>query len=244
MTDYTELKRLATRIVEVQTSQDVPISKLFDDFDAATSPEAVLALIAENERLAANVKLNLCDYPAIHRGDVDLLISFIGGTSQIELAKLHECTPPNISRKIRRVKQRLGWKEGMGPLEINARAEQLRALASQGSVVTADLMAERDQLKAENELARMRIKELDLLFGRYILAMRSALIEEEHGKGPAAAMEWIYNSLAGPGELPPEGETDSQAYFDREIVAVDDGMQEVMAFHEGRRAAMGKGEQS
>lgn len=106
------------------------------------------------------------------------------------------------------------------------------------------LAAERDQLKAENELARMRIKELDLLFGRYILAMRSALIEEEHGKGPAAAMEWICNSLAGPGELPPEGETDSQAYFDREIVAVDDGMQEVMAFHEGRRAAMGKGEQS
>ena len=100
------------------------------------------------------------------------------------------------------------------------------------------------ELLAENELARMRIKELDLLFGRYLLAMRSALIEEEHGKGPAAAMEWIYNSLAGPGELPPEGETDSQAYFDREIVAVDNGMQEVMAFHEGRRAVMGKGEPS
>lgn len=100
------------------------------------------------------------------------------------------------------------------------------------------------ELLAENELARMRIKELDLLFGRYILAMRSALIEEEHGKGPAAALAWIYNSLAGPGELPPEGETDSQAYFDREIVAVDNGMHEVMAFHEGRRAVMGKGEPS
>ncbi|CAI8984458.1 hypothetical protein [Pseudomonas chlororaphis] len=99
------------------------------------------------------------------------------------------------------------------------------------------------ELKADYELARMRIKEMDLLFGRYILVMRSALIEEEHGKGPAAAMEWIYNSLAGPGELPPEGEADSQAYFDREIVAVDNGMQEVMAFHEGRRAAMSKGEQ-
>jgi hypothetical protein len=107
-----------------------------------------------------------------------------------------------------------------------------------------DARAERDQLKAENELVRTRIKELDLLFGRYILAMRSALIEEEHGKGPAAAMEWIYNSLVGPGELPPEGETDSQAYFDREIVAVDDGMLEVMAFHKGRRAAMCKGDQS
>lgn len=92
------------------------------------------------------------------------------------------------------------------------------------------------QVQAERDSLAIRVKELDLLFGRYILAMRSSLIEEEHGKGPAAGMEWIYNSLAGPGELPPEGETDSQAYFDREIVAVDRGMAEVMAFHEARRA--------
>jgi len=100
------------------------------------------------------------------------------------------------------------------------------------------------ELKAENELARMRIKELDLLFGRYILAMRAAVIEEEHGLGAEGAMMWIYNSLVGPGELPPENETLAQAYFDREIVAVDNGMQEVLAFHEGRRAALGQGEQS
>lgn len=116
--------------------------------------EGVLALIAENERLAANVKLNLCDHPAIHWGDVDLLIAFVSGTSQIELAKIHGCTPPNISRKIRRVRARLGWREGMSVTEIRARAEQLRSLASQGAVVTADLMAERDQLKAENEALR------------------------------------------------------------------------------------------
>ncbi|WP_181432011.1 hypothetical protein [Pseudomonas jessenii] len=113
-------------------------------------------------------------------------------------------------------------------------------LADTSGRLADELRAERDQLKAENELAKMRIKELDLLFGRYILAMRSALIEEEHGKGLVAAMQWIYNALAGPGELPPEGETDSQAYFDREIVAVDRGMDEVMAFHEARRAAMSK----
>lgn len=129
-------------------------------------------------------------------------------------------------------------------LALIAENNHLAMCARQWEEAAMQWGAERDQLKAENELARMRIKELDLLFGRYILAMRSALIEEEHGKGPAAAMEWIYNSLAGPGELPPEGETDSQAYFDREIVAVDNGMQEVMALHEGRRAAMGKGEQS
>ncbi|WP_085646768.1 MULTISPECIES: hypothetical protein [unclassified Pseudomonas] len=48
-------------------------------------------------------------------------------------------------------------------------------------------------LIAESETRRVMIKEMDLMFGRYILAMRSALIEEEHGKGPVAAMEWIYN---------------------------------------------------
>lgn len=149
MTDHTELKRLAQRIVDVQTSQNEPISKLFDEFEAAASPEAVLALIAE-----------------------------------------------------------------------------------------------RDQLKAENESLRdaatvsaMRIKELDLLFGRYILAMRAAVIEDEHGKTETAGMDWIFNSLVGPGQLPPEGEMDAQAYFDREIVAVDKGMEEVLAFHDQRRAA-------
>lgn len=96
---------------------------------------------------------------------------------------------------------------------------------------------ERDQLKAENEVARMRIKELDLLFGRYILAMRAAVIEEEHGMGATGGMIWIYNSLVGPGELPPESETLAQAYFDREVVAIDDGMQEVLAFHDARRKA-------
>jgi hypothetical protein len=98
------------------------------------------------------------------------------------------------------------------------------------------LIAELDKLKDENEVARMRIKELDLLFGRYLIGMRSALIEQVHGKGPAAGMQWIYNALAGPGELPPLGETDAQAYFDREIVAVDAGLEEVMAFFDARRA--------
>ena len=116
---------------------------------AAANPAAVLALIAENKRLAANVKLNLCDHPAIHQGDVDLLVAFVTGTSQMELAKVHGCTPPNISRKIRRVKERLGWREGMLVSEIRDRAERLRALASQGAFVTADLMSERDQLRAE-----------------------------------------------------------------------------------------------
>ena len=92
-------------------------------------------------------------------------------------------------------------------------------------------------LIAENEHARMRIKELDLLFGRYLLGMRWSVIEWQHGQGADAAMQWIWNGLAGPGELPPESETQAQAYFDREMVAVDAGLEEVAAFFDARRGA-------
>ena len=91
-------------------------------------------------------------------------------------------------------------------------------------------------LKADNENAKMRIKELDLLFGRYLLGMRASVIEWQHGQGADAAMQWIWNGLAGPGELPPEDETQAQAYFDREIVAVEAGMEEVAVFFDARRA--------
>lgn len=141
MTDNTELKRLVDRVLKDR--------RFCGDENHKALADGVLALIAENKRLAANVKFNLCDYPAIHQGDVDLLVAFVRGASQIELAKVHNCTPPNISRKIRRVKERLGWREGMLVPEIRDRAEHLRALASQGAVMTADLMAERDRLRAE-----------------------------------------------------------------------------------------------
>jgi outer membrane murein-binding lipoprotein Lpp len=107
--------------------------------------------------------------------------------------------------------------------ENEALAEKYEAARDRKNSITA--------LQVENEVARMRIKELDLLFGRYLLGMKAAVIDEEvNGQG----MRWIYNALAGSGELPPEGEENAQAYFDREIVAVDNGMQEVMAFHEAR----------
>ncbi|WP_312299151.1 Lar family restriction alleviation protein [Stutzerimonas nitrititolerans] len=102
---------------------------------------------------------------------------------------------------------------------------------------------ERDQLRAEVEALRkdadrkgMRIKELDLLFGRYLLAMKAALIDADY-RGDEEGMRWIYNSLAGPGELPPENESDAQAFFDREIKAVNDGMAEVLAWHKAERDA-------
>ena len=93
-------------------------------------------------------------------------------------------------------------------------------------------------LLAERAAARMRVKELDLLFGRYLLAMKAAVIDADQ-RGDEEGMRWIYNSLAGPGELPPDDEVDAQAFFDREIKPINDGMAEVMAYH---RAAL-QGEQ-
>ena len=98
-----------------------------------------------------------------------------------------------------------------------------------------DLQVENAALGITVKHSAMRIKELDLLFGRYLLGMRSAVIELEHGLGAEAAMCWIINGLIGPGQLPPDDATDAQAYFDREIEAVDAGMQEVMAFFEALR---------
>lgn len=121
---------------------------------------------------------------------------------------------------------------------MTAVKDRIRWLSRQLS----DKDAERKRLVDDNTLmaqtvqnAGMRIKELDLLFGRYLLGMRSAVIEMEHGRGAQAAMEWIVNGLAGPGELPPEDETDAQAYFDREIKAVDAGMAEAFAYFKAER---------
>ena len=200
-------------------------------FLGAMTPGAVLALIAENERmktLRSKTERDLAQELEVWRhgpscwncgdsGDVNDIVGEWRGKCDCFAAQLIDATQDCDQLRAEVAGLKTGYEA----------YEQVSA-----------------GLRADYEVARMRIKEMDLLFGRYILAMRSALIEEEHGKGPAAAMEWVYNSLAGPGELPPEGETDSQAYFDREIVAVDDGMQDVMAFHDGRRAAMGKGEQS
>lgn len=123
--------------------------------------------------------------------------------------------------------------------ECEALKEKYEAARDRKNSITA-LQAENEVLRDAATVSAMRIKELDLLFGRYILAMRAAVIEDEHGKTETAGMDWIFNSLAGPGQLPPEGETDAQAYFDREIVAVDSGMKEVLAFHNQRSVAKSK----
>lgn len=50
-----------------------------------------------------------------------------------------------------------------------------------------------------------------------IVAMQAAFIEWQHGKGAEAAMQWIGNTLDGPGLLPDEDEPygkEAQAWWD------------------------------
>lgn len=93
---------------------------------------------------------------------------------------------------------------------------------------------ENARLLAERDAARMRVKELDLLFGRYLLAMKAAVIDADQ-RGDEEGMRWIYNSLAGPGELPAEDEIDAQAFFDREIKPINDAMAELFAALQGEQ---------
>lgn len=100
------------------------------------------------------------------------------------------------------------------------------------------VFSERDvrSLLGEVQDLRMLVKEMDLTFGRYLLGMRAAVIEWQHGQGADAGMQWIWNGLRGPGELPPEEETQAQAYFDREVVKIEEGLEEVYAYRDKRRA--------
>ena len=98
------------------------------------------------------------------------------------------------------------------------------------------LKAELALAKVENQDLRMLVKEMDLLFGRYLLGMRASVVERQKGKGADAAMQWIWNGLRGPGELPPEEEMQAQAYFDREVVKIEEGLEEVFAYRDKRRA--------
>lgn len=122
---------------------------------------------------------------------------------------------------------------GIGDPHVHAEAHYRAARPAVVLAMVEEIKTLRDNYGA----AVMRIKELDLLFGRYLLGMRAAVIEWQNGKGAEAGMEWVWNGLAGPGELPPKDQTQAQAYFDREVVPIETGLEEVYAFLEKRRAA-------
>lgn len=139
-----------------------------------------------------------------------------------------------------RMRLALKFDEVLALIADNGRlAAQVNALQQRLNIADQrvdDLTAENAALCLSVKRSAMRIKELDLLFGRYLIGMRSAVIELDYGDGPEAAMRWIRNGLIGPGQLPPDDAFDAQAYFDREIVAIDAGMQEVLAFFDPKAA--------
>jgi hypothetical protein len=126
------------------------------------------------------------------------------------------------------------WGTGLCGIPQKPDAEFI-ASANPETVLT--MVAEIKSLRGNYDAAVTRVKKLDLLFGRYILGMGAAVIEWQNGRGAEAGMEWVWNGLAGPGELPPENETQAQAYFDREVLPIETGLEEVHALLEQRRAA-------
>lgn len=57
---------------------------------------------------------------------------------------------------------------------------------------------------------------------RVVAAMQAAWIEWMHGRGADAAMQWIENTLIGPGLIPGDDESDAQAFFDRAIAEIEE----------------------
>lgn len=135
MGDYSELKRLAEALLASDDHADFPGWMAANDaFDNATGPAAVLALIAENERL----------FKLLER-TVD---------QHVPLTEL-ECVP--------------GWSRAVELVEV---------------------VAERDQLKAENEALREEVALDDK-----IIANRDLLLSmfdcPEHGQCIPYAMEQV-----------------------------------------------------
>ncbi len=68
-----------------------------------------------------------------------------------------------------------------------------------------------------NEKDAERYKQLAGMHHDLLVTMQAALIEWKHGKGAEAALQWIVNTLAGPGLLPdPEAPwgKDAQRWMD------------------------------
>ena len=83
-----------------------------------------------------------------------------------------------------------------------------------------------DRLTEERDSAEKCCSMLSRINNGIILAMQSAWIAHKYGNEPAdSVMEWIANSLEGPGLLPdPDDDgftTDAQAWFDAQISEIE-----------------------
>jgi hypothetical protein len=86
------------------------------------------------------------------------------------------------------------------------------------------LVNERDALRADLKKHKAHIRMGNDIITNQCIAMQAALIEQCIGKGDDAALEWISNTLCGPGLLPDDAEAahlpdaktkgPAQAWFD------------------------------
>jgi len=100
----------------------------------------------------------------------------------------------------------------------------LRALGMEDE---GDPVAEIDRLKAEAIKCERRAIEYGDIVHKQVLAMRAAVVAWQR-EGAEIGMQWIANTLAGPGHLPSDEDTamGAQPLFDKEV-----------AEHEAFRAA-------
>lgn len=99
-------------------------------------------------------------------------------------------------------------------------------LFRQAAAVIRAQHAEIKRLTAERDSAEKCCSMLSRINNGIILAMQAAWIAHKYGKEPAnSVMEWIENSLEGPGLLPdPDDDgftTDAQAWFDAQISKIE-----------------------
>ena len=86
------------------------------------------------------------------------------------------------------------------------------------------LVKERDELRADLKRHKAHIRMGNDIITTQCIAMQAALLEQSIGKGDEAALEWISNTLCGPGLLPDDSEAahlpetptkgPAQAWFD------------------------------
>ena len=102
-------------------------------------------------------------------------------------------------------------------------------LPQDGCNSTAQTLAEIQRLRTEADKSERRAIVFGDIVHRQILAMRAAVVDAAMN-GPEAGMEWIENTLEGPGHLPDiesaKKEGGAQCMFNREL-----------AEHEAFRAA-------
>ena len=121
--------------------------------------------------------------------------------------------------------------EGKGPNPYfdglhTGESDELRALR-------LALVKERDELRADLKKHKGHIRLTNDIITNQCIAMQAALLEQSIGKGDEAALEWISNTLCGPGLLPDDSEAahlpdtptkgPAQAWFDAKMAEHEAG---------------------